>query len=64
MGGWQRQAAAIRGFKTTYLAPFLSDTIVRGATCVITEQDVCRLHFQIWHAHDMKGSQRSDKPPS
>lgn len=38
-GGWRRQPAAIRGFKTTYLAAFSLDTIVRrgGGSCAIAE---------------------------
>lgn len=60
-GGWRRQAAAIRGFKTTYLAALFSlDTIDRGGGGGVLCHNgtyVCRLYLQIRHACDMKGSQ-------
>lgn len=58
-GGWRRQAAAIRGLKTTYLAAFSLDTIIGGpggGVGVLCHDGtyVCRLYLQIWNACDMK----------
>lgn len=70
-GGWRRQAAAIRGFKTTYLAALFSlDTIVRGGVCVcggvlVPSRSICMQVIPSDSArlrHERQSG--SDEPPS